>query len=132
VSLLSSLQKAKKDKRNSSGWAVKATTVAIVLGVILVGAYVFKAYFASKQLAKLLHEKDVLKEQKHIKKAEAKIQLVEADRKKVRAEIVEIDKKITELDKESEDARKYREDSLDLISKIKDWDDVEDLVDYSG
>jgi uncharacterized protein (DUF3084 family) len=128
MSLLDSLQSAKKDKKDTKGWAIKATTVAVILGVLLVASYLFKAFFASKQLAKLLHEKDVLEERKHLKQSEAKQKKLEADRTKVKAEIKEIDKKLEGLDEDSERANTYMNDALYAINRIKDWDDVEKFV----
>jgi len=120
--LINKIQKAKK----KPGWLTK---LWVMLGLLVVIAvYVSFMFFKARREATVLHKKDMVIENLRQKEMSLKYAVHEKEIEEAEKDIVAAQQAVEETNKELEGIEKERQNKLDIISKIKDFDDVDELV----
>lgn len=129
--LLKKIQGAKATKKKSKGVAYWATTVAAVLGFLVVAYYAYQLFSGNTKLAKALHSLDVLKEDMKQAKVNVRVENNNKEKRVLLKKAKKLGHQITESKKQVNKLKKKHKANEKVISQIKDWDDVK-MVKYSS
>ncbi len=115
-----------KNQGGSSGW-IAGIGVGLV-ALIAIALFAYKAWAASKQLAKLLHEKAVREEEAHRTLVASKIAKDEAIKEDALKRVRELNKDILEITQEVKALTQEKKETLANIDKLSSWDDVDEFL----
>jgi len=116
-----------KEKKNSSKWYWRYFGYILSgLFLVFVGSiFYLKVFLRSKQYAKLLHQRDVKKQEEEIAKVDAEIHSLESDKLAALSEAAKHQEAVQELDEQLVEVRDEADVTRRQLNDIKTWDDVD-------